>query len=96
MGVLNLALAAADYESAHAVQGSGRCHETNPLFGSARPRRATFYTRGLPVDVAIESFGWYLNRSIPRKLWIHRVWKYPFLAVTYSHITGIYSNLTCR
>ena len=96
MGVLNLALAAADYESAHAVQGPRGCAETNPLFTSAHPRRATFYARGLPVDFAIEAFGWYLNRSVPRKLWIHRVWKYPFLAVTYSHATGLYSNLTCK
>jgi len=93
-GAINLGLAVADYESALRVQPP--CHETNPLFGVGHPSRATFYSRGLPVDFAIESFGWILERRIPRHNKTQRIWKLPFAAISYAHISGIQSNLTCR
>ena len=98
-GALNLALAAGDYETAHANQSLALrdyCRETNPVFGGPHPTRAAFYTRGLPIDLAVEGLGWYINRKVPRKLWVHKVWRFPFAAVSYSHIAGIQSNLTCR
>ncbi len=100
-GAVNLALATADYETAHAFQHAPNttghwCVESNPLFGRGEvPRRATFYTRGLPLDFAIESLGWYINRKVPKKLWVHKVWRFPFAAVSYSHISGIVSNVSC-
>ncbi len=98
-GAVNLGLAAADYETAHANQSLALrhyCAETNPAFGGPHPTRATFYTRGLPIDIAVEAVGWYINRRVPKKLWVHKVWRFPFAAVSYAHISGIASNLACR
>lgn len=97
---VNLALAAGDYETAHASQSLAlrpACAESNGLFGSQHPTRATFYTRGLLVDGAIEVTGYLIYRAIPKE---HRklraLWMAPFAAVSYSHITGIASNVSCR
>ena len=93
-GVLNLALATGDYESAHHVQGpSHGCMESNPLFGAAHPRRATFYERGLPVDFAIEAGGYLVWRRYHHRH--HNLWRFPFLALSYSHAAGIWGNLSC-
>lgn len=90
-----MALAVSDYESAHHAQGpTGGCVESNRLFTSQRPSRATFYSRGLPLDFAIETLGYVVWRK--HRHHNHDLWALPFIAVSYSHATGIYSNLTCH
>ena len=104
---VNLGLAVADYETAHAFQYSRQwnpqhthwtnCTETNPLFGAGTvPHRATFYTRGLPIDVAIEATGYLVRRKLAPGWRRRMLWHMPFAAVSYAHISGIASNLTCR
>lgn len=92
--LVNLGLAAADYETALRVQGPNKpCYESDPLFGSPAPSRSTFYTRGLLVDGALEGFGWILWRRYRHKH--HNVWRFPFVSVSTYHSYGIYTNLTC-
>ena len=86
--VVNVLLAAADYESARAVQRPGSCRESNPLFNSY-PSRARFYSEGLAIDAGPELVGWVLHRKHAR------IWRVPFALVAAWHGRGIVSNLRC-
>jgi hypothetical protein len=86
--ILNVLLAAADYESARAVQRPGSCRESNPLF-SSYPRRARFYGEGLAIDAGPELVGWFMHRKHAR------LWQAPFAMVAAWHGEGIVSNLRC-
>jgi hypothetical protein len=85
---VNLLLAAADYESAHAVQHRGGCHESNVVF-SSYPSRGRFYTEGLAIDAAPELVGWLLHRKHAK------YWRLPFALVAAWHAQGIVTNLRC-
>jgi hypothetical protein len=85
---LNLLLAAADYESAHAVQHRGGCRESNVVF-SPYPSRGRFYAEGLAIDAGPELVGWLLHRRHAR------LWRLPFAVVTAWHAEGIITNLRC-
>jgi hypothetical protein len=86
--VINVLLAAADYESARAVQHPGGCRESNPFFNSY-PGRARFYGEGLAIDAGPELVGWLLHRKHTR------LWRAPFALVAAWHGEGIISNLRC-
>jgi hypothetical protein len=86
--IINLLLAAADYESARAVQHPGGCRESNALF-SHYPSRARFYGEGLAIDAGPELLGWFLHRKHVR------VWQAPFAVVTAWHSEGLVTNLRC-
>jgi hypothetical protein len=86
--VISVLLAAADYESARAVQRPGGCRESNPLF-SSYPGRARFYGEGLAIDAGPELVGWLMHRKQAR------LWQAPFAAVAVWHGEGIVSNLRC-
>lgn len=87
--VINLLLAAADYESARAVQHPGGCMESNTLF-SHYPSRARFYSEGLAIDAGPELLGWFLHRKH------ERFWQAPFGLVSAWHVEGLISNLHCN
>lgn len=90
-GGVNVGLAALDYETALRVQGATRpCYESNPFWGTKYPSRARFYGRGLPLDIGIEVFGYFVGR----KLHHHLQWL-PFAALSGSHLYGTVTNLTC-
>jgi hypothetical protein len=86
--LINVLLAAADYESAHAVQGRGGCRESNPAF-SNYPGRPRFYGEGLAIDAGPELVGWLMHRKH------NRLWRAPFLVVGAWHAQGVVSNLRC-
>lgn len=86
--VINVLLAVADYESAHAVQHRGGCLESNPVFGHY-PSRARFYSEGLAIDAGPEALGWLLHRKRAR------MWQAPFAVVAAWHGDGLVSNLRC-
>lgn len=86
--IINLLLAAADYESARAVQRPGSCRESNPLF-STHPSRGRFYGEGLAIDAGPELVGWLMHRRHAR------LWQAPFAVVAAWHGEGIVSNLRC-
>lgn len=86
--IVNFLLAAADYESAQAVQHPGGCVESNGLF-SRYPSRARFYGEGLAIDAGPELLGWFLHRKHAR------LWRVPFAVVAAWHSEGIISNLRC-
>lgn len=86
--IMNVLLAAADYESARAVQRPNGCRESNPLF-SNYPGRARFYGEGLAIDAGPELVGWLLHRKHAR------LWRVPFVVVAAWHGQGIVSNLRC-
>jgi hypothetical protein len=86
--VFNFLLAAADYETARAVQHPGGCVESNPAFGPY-PSRARFYTEGLAIDAGPELVAWLLHRKHSR------LWQAPFAVVAAWHGEGIISNLRC-
>ena len=86
--IINLLLAAADYESARAVQHPGGCRESNALF-SPYPGRARFYGEGLAIDAGPELLGWLLHRKHVR------MWQAPFAMVSAWHGEGIVTNLRC-
>jgi hypothetical protein len=85
---VNLLLAAADYESAHAVQHRGGCHESNVVF-SSYPSRGRFYGEGLAIDAGPELVGWLLHRKHAK------YWRLPFALVAAWHAEGIVTNLRC-
>lgn len=86
--VINVLLAVADYESAHAVQHRGGCLESNPLFGQY-PSRARFYSEGLAIDAGPEVLGWLLHHKHAR------MWQAPFAVVATWHGEGLATNLRC-
>jgi hypothetical protein len=86
--IVNVLLAAADYESAHAVQHRGGCRESNPAFGPY-PSRGRFYAEGLAIDAGPELVGWLLHRKHAR------LWRAPFALVAAWHGAGMISNLRC-
>lgn len=86
--ILNLFLAAADYETARTVQHRGGCMESNVLFGRY-PSRARFYSEGLVIDAGPQLLGWFLHRKRAR------MWQAPFVVVAAWHGEGIISNLRC-
>lgn len=86
--ILNLFLAASDYETARAVQHPGSCMESNVLFGRY-PSRTRFYGEGLAIDAGPELLGWILHRKHVR------LWQAPFAVVAAWHSEGIITNLRC-
>jgi hypothetical protein len=86
--IINVLLAAGDYESARAVQRPGSCRESNPLF-SSYPGRARFYGEGLAIDAGPELVGWLMHRKHAR------LWQAPFAVVAAWHGQGIVSNMRC-
>jgi len=91
-GGVNLGLASLDYETALHVQATRPCYESDPIWGSTHPSRATFYGRGLPLDIGVEAFGYWLGSKVPH----HKKFKWlPFRVVSGWHAYGTYTNLTC-
>ncbi|HLK33275.1 MAG TPA: hypothetical protein VKT29_09310 [Terriglobales bacterium] len=87
--IMNLLLAAGDYESAHAVQHPGGCMESNPAF-NRYPGRMRFYGEGLAIDAGPELVGWLLHRKHVS------LWRLPFAVVAGWHAEGLVTNLRCN